>query len=136
MKRMPLYAILAAAALLPAHASFAQDRTQDQTQSQTRQTIRDRDIYGSQLMTRQERNEYRARMRAAASAEERESIRAEHHERMKERAQARGMTLPDQPRAGRGPGGASAGGGMGPGGGGMGPGGGGMGPGGGAGGGR
>jgi hypothetical protein len=116
MKRIPLYAILAAATLLPAHASFAQDRTQDQTQSQTRQTIRDRDIYGSQLMTRQERNDYRARMRAAASAEERERIRAEHHDRMKERAQARGMTLPDEPRAGRGPG-ASSGGGMGPGGG-------------------
>lgn len=80
-------------------------------------------IYGSQLMTQQERDQYRARMRAAKTYQEREQIRQEHHERMKARAQAQGMTLPDQPPA--------RGGGMGPGGGGMGPGGGGMGPGGG-----
>ena len=127
--RLASLCVAAASVLLPAHAVFAQDKTQDQAQS--RQTIRDQDIYGYQMMTSEERNEYRQKMRAAGTAEERERVRAEHHEQMKERAQARGMTLPDQPRAGRGPGGASAGGGMGPGGGGMGPGGGGMGPGGG-----
>lgn len=133
--RLASLCVAAASVLLPAHAVFAQDKTQDQAQS--RQTIRDQDIYGSEMMTSEERNDYRQKMRAARTAEERERLRAEHHEQMKERAQARGMTLPDQPRAGRGPGGASAGGGMGPGGGGMmGPGGGGMGPGGGAGGGR
>jgi LDH2 family malate/lactate/ureidoglycolate dehydrogenase len=110
--------VLAAAVLLPAHATLAQDRTQtqsqDRTQTQTRQTIRDRDIYGSQLMTRQERNEYRARMRAANTAEERERIRAEHHERMKERAQAQGLKLPDEPPARSGAGGTfGPGGGMG-----------------------
>lgn len=90
----------------------------------------DTPIYGSQLMTQQERAEYRMRMRTAQTAEERERIRAEHHARMVERAKAQGVTLPETPPAtggGRGPGG----GGMGPGGGGMGPGGGGMGPGGG-----
>lgn len=61
-------------------------------------------IYGSQLMTRQERNEYSARMRAARSAEERETLRAEHHNAMQARARARGVTLPDQPPAGAGPG--------------------------------
>ncbi len=89
-------------------------------------------IYGSQLMTRRERIEYRARMRAAKTARERERIRAEHHRQMQERARERGFKLPDTPPpggAGMGPGG--GGGGMGPGGGGMGPGGGGMGPGGG-----
>jgi hypothetical protein len=95
------------------------DRTQDQDRKQTR--IRDHDIYGSQLMSPQERNEYRQRMWAAKTYEERERIRAEHHERMKARAKERGVTLPDAPPA--------RGGGMGPGGGGMGPGGGGMGPG-------
>lgn len=119
MKRIAFAALIGAATLLPMHASFAQDRTQDKTQAQTRQTIRDRDIYGYQMMTQQERNEYRQRMRAAKTQEERERIRAEHHEQMKARAQARGITLPDEPPAGRGP--ASAGGGMG---GGMGPGGG------------
>ena len=73
-------------------------------------------VYGSQLMTREERVAYRAKMRAAKTPEEREKIRAEHHEQMKVRAKERGVTLPDMPPA--------MGGGMGPGGGGMGPGGG------------
>ena len=96
--RLASLCVAAASVLLPAHAVFAQDKTQDQAQS--RQTIRDQDIYGSEMMTSEERNEYRQKMRAAGSAEERERLRAEHHEQMKERAQARGMTLPDQPRAG------------------------------------
>lgn len=75
-------------------------------------------IYGSQLMTQQERNEYRTKMRSLRTAQERERFRLEHHERMQERARERGVTLPDMPpaRGGRG---------MGPGGQGMGPGGGG-----------
>ena len=90
---------------------------QDQTRAQDQ--IRDQDIYGSQMMTVQERNEYRNKMRAAKTAQERERIRAEHNERMKVRAKERGMTLPDEPPAGRGPGmGPGPGGGMGPGGGG------------------
>jgi hypothetical protein len=78
---------------------FAQDqtKTQDKTKTQTRDQIRDQDIYGSQLMTAQERNEYRNRMRAAKTQQEREQIRNEHHERMKARAKERGVTLPDTP---------------------------------------
>jgi hypothetical protein len=64
-------------------------------------------VYGSQLMTRQDRIEYRAKVRAAKTAEEKTQIRAEHHERMKERAHQQGVTLPDTPPA--------VGGGMGPG---------------------
>lgn len=56
-------------------------------------------IYGSQLMTEQERIEHRARMQNAKTAEERERIRLEHHNEMQERAKQRGMTLPDQPPA-------------------------------------
>ena len=55
-------------------------------------------IYGHQLMTQQERRDYREQMRSARSWEERE-----HHERMRERARAKGVTLPDSPPA-RGPG--------------------------------
>lgn len=73
-------------------------------------------VYGSQIMTQQEHNEYHTNMRAAKTAEEREQIRKEHHERMKERAKAQGVTLPDEPPA-RGGGMGSGGGGMGPGGG-------------------
>ncbi len=61
-------------------------------------------IYGSELMTAQERTEHRDRMRAAKTPEEREQIRAEHHERMQARAKERGVTLPDQPPMRRGPG--------------------------------
>lgn len=79
-------------------------------------------VYGSQLMTRAERAEHRAKLRAARTTEERAQIRAEHHERMLQRARELGVTLPDTPPA--------VGGGMGPGPGpglGMGPGGGGRG---------
>lgn len=65
----------------------------------TAQQEQQQPIYGSQLMTEQERAEYRARMRAATSAEEREQIRLEHHQMMQERAEQRGVTLPDEPPA-------------------------------------
>lgn len=71
-------------------------------------------IYGSQLMTRQERLEHRAKMRAAKTAEEREQIRTEHHEKMQARAKERGVSLPDMPAM---PAGGMMRGGMGPGGG-------------------
>lgn len=87
----------------------SQDRDQDQMESQDGDMTRDGDrereqdqdqerIYGSQMMTPEERNAYRARLQAAATAEERERIRTEHHELMKKRAKERGMTLPDEPR--------------------------------------
>jgi hypothetical protein len=64
-------------------------------------------IYGAQLMTQQERLEYRDRMRVARSQEEREQLRIQHHEQMQARAKERGATLPDVPpmRGGMGPGG-------------------------------
>lgn len=79
--------------------------------------VRDQDIYGSQLMTQQEREAHRAKMRSAKTYEERERIRKEHHTQMQIRAKEKGMTLPDEPPAGRGPGSGPGGGGMGPGGG-------------------
>ncbi len=54
-------------------------------------------IYGSQLMTAQERAEHRDRMRNAKSDAERQQIRNEHHERMRIRAKERGVTLPEVP---------------------------------------
>lgn len=54
-------------------------------------------IYGRQLMSQQERDQYRQRMRDAQTAQERDRIRKEHHEQMKERAKAQGKTLPDDP---------------------------------------
>lgn len=95
-------------------------------------------IYGYRMMTDPERDEYREKMRNARTAEDRQSIRDEHHQQMQARAKERGVTLPDAPRgprpgagSGRGPG-MGPGAGMGPGdgrGSGMGPGGSGKGPG-------
>jgi len=47
-------------------------------------------------MTQKERAEYRSRIRAAKTNKEREQIRKEHHERMKERAKERGIDIPDE----------------------------------------
>jgi len=116
MKRTLMMSTLAAALVLLSGFTFAADQ--------------DEQIYGSQLMTQQERTEYHAKMRAAKTAQEQEQIRKEHHEQMQARAKDRGVTMPDEP-TGRGGGMGPGGGRMGPGGGGMGPGGGGMGRGGG-----
>lgn len=83
----------------------------------------DETVYGSQLMTNQERIEHRNKLRAAKTLEQREQIRLEHHEQMKLRAKERGVALPDEPPAqggggGRGMGPGAGMGGMGPGGGG------------------
>lgn len=89
----------------------------DQATPQERMQAQEREqIYGSHLMTPQERIEYHNRIRSAKTAQEREQIRQEHHKNMTERAKARGQTLPDMPPAngnGMGPG---YSGGMGPGG--------------------
>ena len=54
-------------------------------------------VYGSQIMTEQERLAYRQRMMNAESAEERLKIRAMHHEQMQKRAREMGVTLPEAP---------------------------------------
>lgn len=83
----------------------AQSQAQSRDQTQTTQRIQTQDcdrIYGSELMTWQERVEYQSRMRAAKTEQEREQIRLEHHHKMQERAKAQGKTLPDKPPADRG----------------------------------
>lgn len=77
----------------------------------------DQPIYGSQMMTNQERMEHRTKMKAAKTTQEREQVRLEHHEQMQIRAKERGVTLPDTPpaqgagmRQGMGPGGGVGGG--------------------------
>ncbi|MBS4095956.1 MAG: hypothetical protein KGZ83_03850 [Sulfuricella sp.] len=117
MKRQTLLASALVGALsLAGGYVFAADPAPVQEKPQAQEPI-----YGSQLMTKQERAEHRTKMRAAKTPEEREQIRKEQHQLMQERAKERGVTLPAEPPVG--------GGGMGPGGGMMGPGGG-MGPGG------
>lgn len=82
-----------------------QERARDQIQE-------GEPIFGSRLMTPQERAEYRSKMQTAKSAEERQKIRKEHHAQMVQRAKERGVTLPDEPPK-KGMGGMKPGGGMG-----------------------
>jgi hypothetical protein len=58
----------------------------------------DEQIYGSQLMTQQEREEHRAKMQSMKTEAERDRYRMEHHKKMQERAKERGVTLPDKPQ--------------------------------------
>lgn len=117
--------LMLALAMSAAAAAQAQDSMREPMQSRDQVETQDRErVYGYELMTPQERNEYHARMRTLTTAQEREAFRLEHHRKMQERAKAQGKTLPEMPPADRGPG---MGPGMGPGSGGMGPGGGGMG---------
>lgn len=119
MRQRMVVSVLVGALLLSGGAVSAQEpeTTQDRTRIQTQEQEQ---IYGSQLMTPEERAQYRERMRSAATAEERERVRREHHELMRQRATERGVTLPEEPPAR--PGGMMRRDGMGSGGGGMGPG--------------
>ena len=106
---------LAAGMLLVSPLVVGEEAAQKQEQ---KQVVQKEPVYGAQLMTKEERITYRTSMRTAKNQEEREKIRAEHHEQMKVRAQERGVTLPDMPPAmggdmGSGGGGMSPGGGMG-----------------------
>src|SRR3989338_6841325 len=91
MKKTLMVSVLATALSLSTGLTLGADHapTREKANSQEQ-------IYGSQLMTQQERAEQRAKMRAAKTAEEQEQIRKEHHERMNERAKERGVTLPDE----------------------------------------
>jgi hypothetical protein len=67
------------------------------TSGQENAQIQEQDqIYGVQLMTEQERADFRSRMQAAKTLEEKELIRNENHKAMQERAESRGLVLPDQ----------------------------------------
>jgi len=110
-RRRLLISLVAAGLLLGSGGTFAADPVGEP-------------IFGSQLMTEQERIEHRNAMRAARTEEERAAVRARHHEQMVQRAQERGVTLPATPpeqrpsagpRGGMGPGTNGGGQGMGPG---------------------
>ena len=87
MKRNAFSAAIAAALVLGlaynAPAS-AQDTPSNKTQQ--RQTI-----YGYQMMTDEERNEYREKMRSTKTAQERQTLRDEHRATMEARMKERGI---------------------------------------------
>ncbi|MBO6851395.1 MAG: hypothetical protein JJ867_13185 [Marinobacter sp.] len=86
---------------VPVSAAFAQgnspgskDQMQSPMQERAGAQMRDRDgqpMMGHGLMTPEEREQYRDRMRSMNSAEERQAFREQHHQRMVERARAQGL---------------------------------------------
>lgn len=66
--------------------------------------VSDQDIYGYQLMTPEERNAHRSQMQSAKTSADRDRMRTEHQAAMQNRAKERGITLPDNSPASRGPG--------------------------------
>ena len=71
----------------------AQQKAQDQAEDMATARQQDRDIYGYQLMTEQERDEYRERIANAETKQEREQITAEHRAAMQTRAAEKGIDL-------------------------------------------
>jgi hypothetical protein len=109
--------LLGSSPLLAEEQEQIQSRTRDQLQQESQLQTREQSrTYGSQLMTPEEHQQYRNKMRNMKTEEEREAYRQEHHRMMQERAKEKGLTLPENPpeRGMK----KRAGGGMGPGGGG------------------
>lgn len=90
MKRLTQIAISIAAAVVMAASAMEAIAQQPPVKREV--------IPGSELMTSQERERYRQRMRGAKSAEEQQKIRSDHVAQMRERARLRGLRLPDGPQ--------------------------------------
>jgi len=74
--------------------SRERDRTQDREQTQSREhaaTGAGKGIYGGNLMTVEERNQYREQLRLLQSDQERTQFEARHREQMQLRAKERGI---------------------------------------------
>ena len=98
-RKLAIFVALVCSLLLTSSFAVAANQANEQERIQAQEQAQ---IYGSQMMTEQERNEYRTRMNAAKTNQEREQIRMEHHERMKERAKEQGVSMPDSPPPSRG----------------------------------
>jgi hypothetical protein len=69
------------------------DRDQDRTHAPDFGYMKNRDIYGNELMTNAERKAYRKQLATAGSSEERGRIEAEHRKEMQSRAEKKGVTI-------------------------------------------
>lgn len=88
MFKKTILSVLTSALLVSSGVALAADVAD---QADTQQTT------GRQLMTPEAQNEQRTKMRNATSAEERKEIRKAHHEKMKETAKEKAVTIPDNP---------------------------------------
>ena len=82
-------------------ASRDEVQARHEAKMQERALLKDQDlvppgqgpIFGGELMSVQERNEYREQLRAMSSEQEQEKFRAQHNERINERAGALGVEV-------------------------------------------
>ena len=75
----------------PIEQQQAQDRMRIETQE--RERIRDEQIYGHELMTRKELNQYREQMQKMQSTRARAQFESQHEDKMRERARQQNKDL-------------------------------------------
>jgi len=76
--------------------SEVRQETRIQEREETRVRKHQKDgIFGGEMMTKQERKQYRKQLRDCKTKEERERFRMEHRHRMQERARLQGIELAD-----------------------------------------
>lgn len=98
--KLQLLTVTALGTLLGTGVAFAQNQghmqlaMQSPGRSSMQQFMPKHDIYGYKLMSPEQINAYRARMRAAKTPQERQGIRAAHAEEMQARARQRGLPIP------------------------------------------
>ena len=75
------------------------DMTKQRQMTQNQQgQMNQQGIYGGELMSEQERNQYREQLRLTDSDPEQQTrFKAQHQEKMQKRAQEKGVKLPDPP---------------------------------------
>jgi len=73
--------------------SHDRDRDQDRTHAPDSAQLSDQDIYGSEVMSVEERNQYREQLRVMDSDNERLQFKAQHREKMQLRAKSQGVPL-------------------------------------------
>lgn len=69
------------------------DRVQDRTHVPDFAKLSDQDVYGNELMTAEERKQYREQLQGATSSQERAQIEAQHRHEMQIRAQEQGVEI-------------------------------------------
>lgn len=70
-----------------------QDQDQDRVHLQDSMSLSDQDIYGNDLMTAAERNQYREQLEKSKTIQAREKVQAQHEEKMQARAHQQGKDL-------------------------------------------
>jgi len=74
------------------------DQTQDRKDAPDKAGLGDSGIYGGDMMSEQERNQYREQLRLTESdPKAREKFMAQHQEKMQKRAKAKGVDVKDPP---------------------------------------